>query len=140
MTNAAARSSKVLQKVLLADGVTSGVTGLGLVVMPARIAALLGAPSAALVAGIGAGLILFGAALVRLATRSVASRAETILIAALNLAWVAASAVVVVAGGLSTLGNWAVVLVGFVVVGFAMLELRHLPPVRADGSLDAARA
>jgi hypothetical protein len=125
---------------LLADGITSGVTGLGLVVMPARIAALVGAPSAALVAGVGAGLILFGAALVRHATRAVPGRGETILIAALNLAWVAASAVVIVAGGLSTLGNWALVLVGIVVMGFAILELRHLPPVRAGGSLDAAQA
>jgi hypothetical protein len=133
-------SSKVLQQVLLADGITSGVTGLGLVVMPARIAALVGAPSAELVAGIGAGLILFGAALVRHATRAVPGRGETILIAALNLAWVAASAVVIVAGGLSTLGSWALVLVGIVVLGFAILELRHLPPVHAGGSYDAAQA
>jgi hypothetical protein len=133
-------SSKLLQQVLLADGITSGVTGLGLVVMPARIGALVGAPSAALVAGIGAGLILFGAALVRHATRAVSGRGETILIAALNLAWVAASAVVIVAGGLSTLGNWALVLVGIVVMGFAILELWHLPPVRAGGSFDAAQS
>jgi Na+/phosphate symporter len=140
MTSTPVRSSKLLQQVLLADGVTSGVTGLGLVVLPARVAGLIGAPSAALVAGIGAGLILFGLGLVRHATRPVPGRGETILIAALNLAWVAASAVVVVAGGLTTLGNWAVALVGIVVLGFAVLELRHLPPVHAGGSLDAARA
>jgi hypothetical protein len=125
---------------LLADGVTSGITGLGLVVMPARIAALLGAPSAALVAGIGAGLVVFGAALVRHATRTNPGRGETILIAALNLAWVAASAAVVVTGGLNTLGNWVVILVGIVVLGFAILELQRLPPVNAGGSLDAAQA
>jgi hypothetical protein len=138
-TPAPVRSSKLLRQVLLADGVTSGVTGLGLVVMPARIAGLVGAPSAALVTGIGAGLILFGAALVRHATRSLPERGATILIAALNLAWVAASAVVVVSGGLSPLGTWAVALVGIVVMGFAGLELRHLPPVHGN-SLDAARA
>jgi hypothetical protein len=139
MTSTPARSSK-LPQVLLADGVTSGVTGVGLVVMPARVAGLIGAPSAALVAVIGAALILFGAALVWRATRTVPGRGETILIASLNLAWVVASAAVVVAGGLSPLGTWAVVVVGIVVVGFAMFELTHLPPVRARGSLDAARA
>ena len=140
MTSTLARTSKPLQQVLLADGVTSGVTGLGLVVMPARIAALIGAPSAALVAGIGAGLLLFGAALIRHASRTEPGRGATILIAALNLAWVAASAVVVVAGGLSTLGTWVLILVGIVVLGFAILELQRLPPVRAAGSLDAAQA
>jgi hypothetical protein len=140
MTSAPARSSKQLPKILLADGITSGVSGLGLVAMPARIASLIGAPSAALVAGIGAVLILFGVALVRLATRRIPGRGETMLIAALNLAWVAASAVVVATGGLSTLGNWVVILVGIVVLGFAILELQRLPPVGAGGSLDAAQA
>ena len=140
MTSTTVRSSKLLRQVVLADGVTSGVTGVGLVAIPGRIATLTGAPSAALVAGIGAGLILFGAALARHATRSEPGRGATILIAALNLAWVAASAVVVVAGGLSTLGAGVVVLVGMVVLAFAMLELRHLPTRRAGGSLDAARA
>ena len=140
MTSTTTRSSKRLQHILLADGVTSGVTGLGLVVIPGRIAALIGAPSAALVAGIGAGLVLFGAALLRHATRSAPGRGTTILIAALNLTWVAASAVVLVTGGLSTLGNWAVILVGIVVLGFATLELWHLPTRRGGGALDAARA
>jgi hypothetical protein len=139
MTSTSARSSK-LPQVLLADGVTSGVTGVGLVVMPARVAGLIGAPSAALVAVIGAGLILFGAALVWRATRTVPGREETILIASLNLAWVVASAADVVAGGLSPRGPWAVVVVGIVVVGVAMFELTHLPPVRARGSLYAAGA
>lgn len=140
MTSTTVRSSKLLRQVLLADGVTSGVAGLGLVAMPGRIATLLGPPSAALMAGIGAGLLLFGAALVRHATRAEPGRGAAILIAALNLAWVAGSAVVVAAGGLTTLGNWVVILVGIVVLGFAMAELRHLPARRAGGSLDAARA
>jgi hypothetical protein len=140
MTERHATSSKRLRQVLLADGVTSGLTGVGLVVMPARIATILGAPSAAVVAGIGAGLVLFGWALIRHARRPVPGRGETMLIAALNLAWVAASMVVVAVGGLSPLGNLAVALVGIVVLAFAVLELRLLPPPRQRSALDTARA
>jgi len=141
MTDTRGRSAKRLRQVLTADGLTSGVAGLGLAAAPGSVAGLIGAPSASLVFWVGVGLIAFGLALIWNASRPVSSRGETILIAMLNLAWVAGSAVVVAAGALNPLGRWALVLVGIVVLGFAILELRLLPASgRPDGTLDAARA
>jgi hypothetical protein len=135
------RSAMRLRRVVTADGLTSGVAGLGLAAAPGSVAALVGAPSASLVFWVGVGLIAFGLALILNARRPVPSRGETILIAMLNLAWVAGSAVVVAAGALNPLGRWALVIVGIVVLGFAVLELRLLPaPERPDRTLDAARA
>ena len=119
--------SKFLRQVLVADGITSGVTGLGLVLMPGRVADLIAAPSASLVLATGVGLILFGLVLIRSARHPVPSRGGTAFAATLNLAWVVGSVAVVLSGALSALGNWALILVGIVVLIFAVLELRNLP-------------
>ena len=141
MTATGEHAMKRLQQVLLADGLTSGVTGLGMVVSPARVATLIGARSAWLILWVGVGLIGFGSGLIWNARRRAPTRGETLLTATLNLAWVAGSAVVIIAGDLNPLGRWALVLVGIVVLGFAVLELRLLPSSgRAGRSLGAARA
>jgi hypothetical protein len=121
------KSGAPLRRVLLADGLTSGITGLGLVLLPGPIAALIGAPAASLVAGIGLGLILFGLTLVSMSRRPVPSRGGTIFAAGANLAWVVGSVVIVLVGGLNAVGRLGLILVGLVVLAFAILELRHLP-------------
>ncbi len=127
MTTPTARTTQ-LRRIVLADGLTSGVTGLALVLAPGRIASLLGAPSAIMTEAIGLSLIAFGLALAWTARRGGPGRRATLLIAGLNLAWVAGSVLVVATGVLTSLGDVALALVGVVVLGFAGLELAALPP------------
>jgi hypothetical protein len=114
-------SERFLSRVLVADGVVSGTCGLGLVVAPAPIATLIGLRSAALVAAVGVGLLAYAASLVAGARRG-SARPTAALAVALNVAWLMATVVVIVAGWLSREGNWALILVGDVVLVFALLE------------------
>jgi hypothetical protein len=124
----------VLRQILLADGITSALAGVALVVAPALIARLIGVPSAAVIAAVGAGLVVFGAGLVLNARRPAPRRDEIGFAVALNLAWVAGSVVVVTGGWLTTIGNWLVVLVADVVLIFAILEIVWLRKTSPPGA------
>jgi hypothetical protein len=114
-------SERFLSRVLVADGVVSGACGLGLVVAPAAIATLIGLRSAALVAAVGVGLLAYAAALVAGGRGGTARRTAAVAVA-LNVAWLVGTVVVIVAGWLNREGNWALILVGDVVLVFALLE------------------
>lgn len=120
-------SPTTLRRIILADGFTSGASGLALVLAPGRIATLLGAPSPVLVEAIGLSLIGFGLTLAWLARGNGPGRGATLAIAGLNLAWVAGSILVMATGVLNTAGIVVLGLVGVVVLGFAGLELARLP-------------
>jgi hypothetical protein len=116
----------MLRRVLLADGLTSGLTGLGLMLFPATVARLLGVSPTGLIAASGAGLVLFGLFVLWLGRRE-PSRAGTLFVAAANAAWVLGSVVFIIDGGLTTIGKWAVALVAVVVLAFAVLQWRFRP-------------
>ena len=113
--------TRFLRRALLADGVVSGLSGLLLAAAPSVIAALVGT-SPAIVAAVGVSLLVYGVFLVRNARRETPRRAEAAAAVALNIAWLLASVAVVVAGVLTREGNWAVILVGDVVLVFTGLE------------------
>ena len=132
--------TRFLRRALLADGVVSGLTGLLLVAAPGLIAGIIGT-SSVIVASVGVSLLLYGFFLVRNARRESPSRAEAAGAVALNVAWLLGTAAVVVAGVLTREGNWALILVGDVVLVFTALEvvgLRKMSGVAAAGASQPA--
>jgi hypothetical protein len=92
-----ADSGEMLRRVMLADGVVSGSTGLLLALAAGPLADLLGLPGTLLrLAGIG--LIPFAALVIVLATRATLSRLAVWDLIALNLLWVAGSLVLLLSG------------------------------------------
>ena len=121
-TNAGAESTRFLRRALMVDGVVSGLSGLALLAVPGPIAAFIGLGSSAVVAVVGAGLVVYGAALVRSARRETLRPGETVTTIVLNAAWIVGSVAVIAAGWLNTQGNWALALVGDIVLVVAILE------------------
>ena len=112
---------RLLGRVLIADGVVSGLCGLGLLIAPGPIATLIGVRSAAIVTAVGLSLVGYAAVLVAGARGSAARRTAAWAVA-LNVAWLVATALVILAGVLNRQGNWALILVGDAVLVFALLE------------------
>lgn len=123
--------SRFLRNVLMLDGVVSGVSGVALVAAPGAIASFIGLSSPGAVAVVGASLLVYGAFLVRNARREAPRRQEAAVAVALNVAWVLGSIAIVAAGGLNRQGNWALILVGDVVLAFAALEVMGLRRIAA---------
>jgi len=83
---------------------------------------------------VGALLVVFAAALLWNASRPRISRTEVITAVVLNIGWVVGSAVLIVDGPLTLIGNLAVAAVAAAVLLFAVLEiigLRRSEPVTA---------
>ena len=130
--------TRFLRRALLADGVVSGLSGLLLAAAPGVIAALVGT-SPAIVATVGVSLLIYGVLLVRNARRETPRRAEAAAAVALNVAWLLASVAVVLAGVLTREGNWAVILVGDVVLVFTALEVVGLRKLHGESVTGASR-
>jgi uncharacterized protein (TIGR04206 family) len=140
-TPAAADPGSFLRKAFLADAVLSGVSGLVLLAAPGVIAARIGLRSPAIVAAFGVGLLVYAFGLVRDARRERMRREDAVRAIALNLGWIAVTAVVVGAGWLDRPGNWALLMVADVVLVFAILEgigLRRLDGLGARAANPAA--
>lgn len=112
---------RFLGRVLIADGVVSGLCGLGLLIAPGEVATLIGLRSSAIVAAVGLSLVGYGAVLVTGARGSAARRTAAWAVA-LNVAWLVGTAAIILAGALNRQGNWALILVGDAVLVFALLE------------------
>ena len=112
---------RFLGRVLIADGVVSGLCGLGLLVAPGEVATLIGLRSSAIVAAVGLSLVGYAAVLITGARGSAARRTAAWAVA-LNVAWLAGTVAVILAGALNRQGNWALILVGDAVLVFALLE------------------
>src|SRR5262245_5600258 len=121
-TNASAGATRFLRRALMVDGVVSGLSGLALLAVPGPIAAFIGLGSSAVVAVVGAALVVYGRALVRNARRGPPRPGEAVTTIVLNAAWIVGSVAVIAAGWLNTQGNWALALVGDVVLVVAILE------------------
>jgi hypothetical protein len=112
---------RFLGRVLVADGVVSGLCGLGLLTAPGEVATLIGVGSSALVAAVGLSLLGYAAMLI-LGARGSGARRTAAIAVALNIGWLVGTAAVILAGALTREGNWALILVGDVVLVFALLE------------------
>jgi hypothetical protein len=114
--------SRFLRHSLRANAVFSTLSGLGFLVASPPIAAYLGDVPPRLVAGVGAQLVLFAAALVWLASRPTLSRPLTVGVILADLAWVLGTAAVVQADLLSSPGTTLVIVIADVVLTLAMLQ------------------
>jgi hypothetical protein len=129
--NTLADRTTFLRRSLQLDGIASGLCGALLLLAAGPIAALIGLPGPGLARAAGAGLLVFAAALLWNAARATVSRGEALGTVVLNVAWVLGSAIVIVDGPLTLVGNLAVAAVAAAVVLFTVLEIVGLRRLRA---------
>ena len=119
-----------LRRSLQLDGVASGATGLLLLAAAGPFAALAGLPGPGLARAVGGGLVIYAAALLWNAGRTTVSRGQVLAAVVLNVLWVLGSAVLIVDGPLTALGNLAVAAVAAAVLLFAVLQTVGLRRLR----------
>ncbi|MFC0506409.1 hypothetical protein [Micromonospora costi] len=119
--------AKLLRFALKQDAIGSGANGVVYVVAAAIFGQMFGLPAAFLYP-VGAFLIAFAAALLALASRPGVSRPVAVVVIAVNIAWVAASVELLVAGWfpLTGLGVALVIAQAVVVAGFTALQFAGL--------------
>jgi hypothetical protein len=120
-----------LRRSLQLDGIASGLTGALLLAGAQPVAALIGLSAPGVARAVGAGLVLFAAALLWNAARARVSRGEVVAAVVLNAAWVVGSVLLIVDGPLTPIGNAAVAAVAAAVLLFAVLEVVGLRQQRA---------
>ena len=122
--------TSLLRRSLQLDGVASGLCGVLLLAAAGPVAPLMGLEGPGIARAVGALFVVFAAALLWNAARATVSRGGALAAVVLNAAWVLASAVVIVDGPLTPLGNAAVAAVAAAVLLFAVLEAVGLARVR----------
>ncbi|MFG2100020.1 hypothetical protein ACGFJ5_05395 [Micromonospora echinaurantiaca] len=122
-----AADAKLLRFALKQDATGSGANGVLYVLAAAIFGELFGLP-AALLYPVGAFLVAFAAALFLLASRPTVSRAAVGVVMAVNVAWVVASAELLIAGWfpLTGLGTALVIAQAVVVTAFTGLQFAGL--------------
>lgn len=120
-------ASRFLRGWMLADAVISGATGLLMLAGAGLLAGLLGVP-APVMRYAGLMLLPFSAMVLYLARSPQLSAGGVRIVIALNVAWVAASILVLVAGWIepTTLGLAFVIFQAAVVAGFAEMQVTGL--------------
>ena len=119
-----------LRRSLQLDGVASGLCGVLLLAAAGPVAPLMGLEGPGIARVVGALFVVFAAALLWNAARATVSRGGALAAVVLNAAWVLGSAVVIVDGPLTPLGNAAVAAVAAAVLLFAVLEAVGLARLR----------
>lgn len=119
-----------LRRSLQLDGVASGLTGVLLLVAAGPVSTLVGNAVPGIARLIGAGLVIYAAALLWNARRATVARGEVVAAVLLNIGWVVGSVALVVLGPLTALGNVAVAAVALAVLGFTLLEIAGLRRLR----------
>lgn len=113
----------LLRSTLVINGVSTVLCGLALLLAPAALADLLGVSPPALLAAVGAGLVLYASGLFWAARRHPIPGAAAWAAIVLDLGWVVGSVAVVELGILTRVGAGLVALVAGVVLIFAVLQL-----------------
>jgi hypothetical protein len=116
----------LLRRTFLANGIATAMTGLLALLGAPWLPAILGPASPALLAIIGAGLVVFAGVLLSQARRPRIDSRVAWTIAVMDVAWVLGSVAVVEAGVLTVIGNLVVAAVAAVVPVFAVLEIRGI--------------
>jgi hypothetical protein len=122
--------TRFLRRSLQLDGIASGLCGVLLVVAASLISALMGLADPSIARVVGALLMVYAAALLWNGERATVSRAEAVAAVVLNAGWVIGSAVVILAGPLTLIGNLAVAALAAAVLLFAVLEVVGLTRLR----------
>jgi len=128
--NANTDRASVLRRSLQLDGIASGLCGVLLVAAASPISAVIGLAEPGIAQVVGALLVVYAAALLWNGARATVSRAEALAAVVLNAGWVIGSAVVILAGPLTLIGNLAVAAVAAAVLLFAVLEVVGLTRLR----------
>jgi hypothetical protein len=120
-------SSTFLRRMLLADAVISGATGLVMLAGASLLDHLLGIP-AALLRYAGLALLPFSAMVWQLSRRAPISRPSVLTVVGLNAGWVAGSVLLLVSGWIdpTSIGGAFVILQAVVVAAFAELQYTAL--------------
>lgn len=127
--------SVLLRRALLGNALFSGPSGMLLLLFAPEIGAWIGVRSPGLLRLVGALLILFAVDLAHQSRREVMVRARAVVASLSDLAWVAASGVLVVRHPelLSGAGRALVIAVAAVVLLFAALQLAGLGRLTGAG-------
>ena len=112
----------LLRTTLVINGVSTALCGLALLLAPGALAELLGVSPPALVAAVGAGLVVYAASLFWTARRPIPGAAAWAAVI-LDFGWVLGSVALVELGILTNPGTGLVVLVAAAVLAFAVLQL-----------------
>ena len=128
--NANTDRASFLRRSLQLDGIASGLCGVLLVATASPISAVIGLAEPGIAQAVGALLVVYAAALLWNGARATVSRAEALAAVVLNAGWVIGSAVVILAGPLTLIGNLAVAAVAAAVLVFAVLEVVGLTRLR----------
>lgn len=128
--NANTDHTRFLRRSLQLDGIASGLCGVLLVVAASPISAVIGLAEPGIARVVGALLVVYAAALLWNGERATVSRAEAVAAVVLNAGWVIGSAVVILAGPLTLIGNLAVAGVAAAVLLFGVLEVVGLTRLR----------
>jgi hypothetical protein len=124
----------LLRRTFLVNGIATAMTGALAVVASPWLPAILGRTSPAVLAIVGAGLVVFAGVLLTQARRERIDRRVAWAITVVDIAWVLGSIVLVEAGVLTLIGNLIVAAVAAVVLVFAILEVRGIAGLRAAAS------
>ena len=119
-----------LRRSLQIDGVASGLCGVLLLAGAGPLSSLMGLPGPGIARTVGALLVVYAAALLWNGARATVSRGRALAAVGLNAAWVAGSAVVILAGPLTALGTLAVAAVAVAVLLFGILQAVGLARLR----------
>lgn len=119
-----------LRRSLQLDGIASGLCGVLLLAAASPIAAVMGLADPWVARVVGALFVVYAAALLWNAARATVNRAGAVAAVVLNGGWVVGSAVLVLAGPLTLIGNLAVAAVAAAVLLFAALEVVGLTRMR----------
>ena len=122
--------SSFLRRSLQIDGVASGLCGVLLLAVAGPLSSLMGLAGPGIARVVGALFVVYAAALLWNGARATVSRGGALAAVVLNAAWVAVSAVVILDGPLTALGNLAVAAVAVAVLLFAILEAVGLARLR----------
>ena len=128
--NANTDRASFLRRSLQLDGIASGLCGVLLVAAASPISAVIGLAEPGIAQVVGALLVVYAAALLWNGARATVSRAEALAAVVLNAGWVIGSAVVILAGPLTPIGNLAVAALAAAVLLFAVLEVVGLTRLR----------
>ena len=119
-----AGASCLLRTSLYANAAFSGVSGAALVAAAAPLGRLMGVSVTMVLPIVGVMLVLYAGTLWWSARRPAMNRAEARVAIAMDIAWVVASAalLLIAPGLLAPAGRWIVALVALCVAGFAILQ------------------
>lgn len=117
-----------IKTTLLVNGISSGVTGIGLIAIARTVAGIFGVSQSAPFAGTGIFLVLFAMLVVSAGLKKTTNPSTVRLITALDLLWVVASVILVIADGryFSFIGNVLIVAVAAWVGMMAILQRQWL--------------